>query len=35
VSMEEAFRRLRSYARSNNQSLQDTAALVIHRALRL
>jgi predicted phage gp36 major capsid-like protein len=35
VSMEEAFGRLRSYARSNNQSLHDTAALVIDRALRL
>ena len=35
VSMEEAFRRLRSYARSNNQSLHETAARVIERALRL
>jgi GAF domain-containing protein len=35
VSMEEAFRRLRSYARSNNQSLHDTATLVIDRALSL
>lgn len=35
VSMEEAFRRLRSHARSNNQSLHDTAARVIDRALRL
>lgn len=35
VSMEEAFRRLRSHARSNNQSLHDTAARVVDRALRL
>jgi GAF domain-containing protein len=35
VNMEEAFRRLRSYARSNNQSLQDTATSVIDRTLRL
>jgi GAF domain-containing protein len=35
VNMEEAFRRLRSYARSNNQSLQDTAASVIDGTLRL
>jgi GAF domain-containing protein len=35
VSMEEAFRRLRAFARSNNQSLHDTAAGVINRTLRL
>jgi GAF domain-containing protein len=35
VSMEEAFGRLRSFARSNNQSLQETAARVIDQSLRL
>ena len=35
VSMEEAFKRLRSFARSNNQSLNDTAARVIDQSLRL
>ena len=35
VNMEEAFSRLRSYARSNNQSLRDTAAHVINGTLRL
>lgn len=35
VNMEEAFRRLRSFARSNNQSLQETAAQVINQSLRL
>lgn len=35
VSMDEAFRRLRSFARSNNLSLQETAARVINRSLRL
>lgn len=35
VSMEEAFRRLRSSARSNSQSLQETASQVIERRLRL
>jgi AmiR/NasT family two-component response regulator len=35
VSMEEAFGRLRSFARSTNQSLHDTAARVIDQSLRL
>ena len=35
VSMEEAFRLLRSYARSNSKSLHETAARVIDRTLRL
>jgi len=33
VNMEEAFRRLRSFARANNQSLRETATQVIDRAL--
>jgi uncharacterized protein YigA (DUF484 family) len=35
VSAEEAFGRLRSYARSNNQSLEKTALQVTNRTLRL
>lgn len=35
VNMDEAFRRLRAYARSNNRSLPETAADVIGGALRL
>jgi GAF domain-containing protein len=35
VGMEEAFLRLRNFARSNNLSLHDTAARVIDRALQL
>ena len=35
VDMEEAFRRLRSFARANNQSLHETATQVIDRALLL
>ncbi|MFF2243865.1 GAF and ANTAR domain-containing protein [Arthrobacter sp. NPDC058130] len=35
VDMEDAFRRLRSFARSNNQSLRETASQVINRELRL
>lgn len=35
VNMEEAFRRLREYARANNQTLHDTATLVINRTLSL
>jgi AmiR/NasT family two-component response regulator len=35
VTIEEAFRRLRSSARSNSQSLQETASQVIARTLRL
>ena len=35
VDMEEAFRRLRDYARANNQSLHDTAMHVINRTLTL
>jgi GAF domain-containing protein len=34
VSMEEAFRRLRSFARSHNESLHDTAEQVINQSLR-
>ncbi|MCX2749025.1 GAF and ANTAR domain-containing protein [Arthrobacter sp. MI7-26] len=33
VDMQEAFRRLRTFARANNQSLHDTAASVIERTL--
>lgn len=35
VNMDEAFSRLRSFARSHNQTLNETAAQVINRALRL
>ncbi|MGO4650855.1 GAF and ANTAR domain-containing protein [Arthrobacter sp. 2RAF22] len=35
VNMEEAFGRLRSFARANNQNLHDTAARVINRTLTL
>ena len=35
VNMEEAFRRLRDFARTNNQSLHDTAKHVINRTLSL
>ena len=35
VNMEEAFRRLRTFARANNQSLRDTASQVIDRTLNL
>lgn len=35
VNMEEAFRRLRTFARANNQSLHDTASQVIDRTLNL
>lgn len=35
VDMEEAFRRLRKFARDNNQNLHDTATQVIDRTLRL
>jgi GAF domain-containing protein len=35
VDMEEAFRRLRSHARSNNRSLPETATAVINGVLRL
>ena len=35
VNMEEAFRRLRTFARANNQILRDTASQVIDRTLNL
>lgn len=35
VDMDEAFKRLRSFARSNNQTLNDTATQVIEQTLRL
>jgi ANTAR domain len=35
LNMDEAFQRLRSYARSNSKSLQETAARVIDGTLRL
>ncbi|TSE17329.1 GAF and ANTAR domain-containing protein [Arthrobacter sp. KBS0703] len=35
VDMEEAFRRLRTFARANNQTLHDTASQVIGRTLNL
>jgi AmiR/NasT family two-component response regulator len=35
VDMDEAFRRLRTFARANNQSLHDTAANVIDRTRNL
>lgn len=35
VNMEEAFRRLRTFARANNRSLHDTASQVIDRTLNL
>lgn len=35
VNMEEAFRRLREFARANNQSLHDTATRVVNRTLSL
>jgi GAF domain-containing protein len=35
VDMDEAFNRLRSYARSNNQSLQETAGSIVGRSLTL
>lgn len=35
VDMEEAFKRLRSHARSNNRSLPETATAVINGVLRL
>ena len=35
VNMEEAFRRLRTFARANSQTLHDTASQVIDRTLSL
>jgi hypothetical protein len=35
VDMEEAFKRLRDFARANNQSLEETASHVIERTLRV
>lgn len=35
VNMEEAFKRLRDFARANNQSLEETASHVIKRTLRV
>ncbi|HEY3572845.1 MAG TPA: GAF and ANTAR domain-containing protein [Arthrobacter sp.] len=35
VDMEEAFKRLRTYARENSQNLHDTATQIINRTLRL